>query len=300
MDCHIYNNSDMNIDRILPVLKLFLPYAQEKMGFNKPVDIEFISDKNNANKLLGKTAYYDPDKKRVCVFVDKRHPKDMLKSIAHELAHHTQNCRGDLDLTNPTTPGYAQQDKHMRKMEDEAYKTLLLFRDFEDTHRHLIETHVKGEIKMSYKNWRDQEMFDRLMDNYGYKKSELQTLNEATDVTTGYKPAKPHDGGTYSGHFKKDSIEEDEEDSGDTEAGEHYEINAEDDEDHIDAIRRHLDALEQDRDDDEEHVEETVSSRAIPGSRKAKEDTNLRPMEENILRRAIREALIQKLKKSPS
>jgi hypothetical protein len=273
MNCRIINNSDMNLDRLLPVLKLFLPYAQKHMGFDQPVDIEFVSDPGNSKKLLGKTAYYDPNEKRVCIFVDNRHPKDMMKSIAHELAHHTQNCRGDLDLSKSTDPGYAQKDKHMRKMEDEAYKTLLLFRDFEDTHRHLIETHLKGEIKMSYKNWRNQEMFDRLMENYGYKKPEAALLNENVDGNTGMSPMKEESG---------------------EEEGEHYESNVEDDEDHIDAIRRHLDALEKDRDYDEDHVEETVSSREDPRNRKTGENTNLR---EDLIRRAVREALIQKLKK---
>ena len=182
MNCRIFNNSDMNLNRLLPVLKLFLPYAQKHMGFDQPVDIEFVSDKKNAKKLLGKTAYYDPSENRICVFVDKRHPKVMMKSIAHELAHHTQNCRGDLDLARSTDPGYAQNDKHMRKMEDEAYKTLLLFRDFEDTHRHLIETHLKGEAKMSYKNWRDQEINNRLMESWGYKAPKNEQLNESVEI----------------------------------------------------------------------------------------------------------------------
>jgi len=35
MNCRIINNSDMNLDRLLPVLKLFLPYAQKHMGFDQ-------------------------------------------------------------------------------------------------------------------------------------------------------------------------------------------------------------------------------------------------------------------------
>ena len=50
------------------------------------------------------------------------------------------------------------------------------------------------------------------------------------------------------------------EDSGEEE-GEHYDLNAMSDEDHIDAIRRHLDHLEKDKEYDEDHVEDLKESR---------------------------------------
>ena len=51
-----------------------------------------------------------------------RHPKDILRSFAHELVHHTQN-RGDLSPEKIGKMGsnYAQNNKHMRNMEKEAY-----------------------------------------------------------------------------------------------------------------------------------------------------------------------------------
>lgn len=112
--------------------KQFIPYAQKKMGFDRPVGINLISDPENAKNPLGKTAHYDPNKLEVTVFVDKRHVKDILRSLSHELVHHTQNCRGDLE-NRPTGPGYAQEDAHMRDMEREAYERgQLALRDFED------------------------------------------------------------------------------------------------------------------------------------------------------------------------
>ena len=114
--------------------KQFLPYAQERLGFNKPVGINLISDPQNAKNPLGKTAYYNPGNMEVTVFVDNRHIKDILRSMSHELVHHTQNCRGEFDGGVDTGPGYAQEDGHMRKMEEEAYlEGQMLLRDFEDT-----------------------------------------------------------------------------------------------------------------------------------------------------------------------
>ena len=112
--------------------KQFIPYAQKKMGFDRPVGINLISDPENAKNPLGKTAHYDPNKLEVTVFVDKRHVKDILRSMSHELVHHTQNCRGDLE-NRPTGPGYAQEDGHMREMERQAYEEgQMVLRDFED------------------------------------------------------------------------------------------------------------------------------------------------------------------------
>lgn len=112
----------------------FLPYAHKKLGFNKPVGVNFVSDPKNAKNPLGNTAYYDPGKMEITIFVDKRHVKDILRSLSHELIHHTQNCRGEFDKQVDTSAGYAQKDPHMRKMEAEAYLlgNGFLFRDWED------------------------------------------------------------------------------------------------------------------------------------------------------------------------
>ena len=113
--------------------KQFLPYAQERLGFDKPVGINLLSDPQNAKNPLGKTAYYDPNKMEVTVFVDKRHVKDILRSMSHELVHHTQNCRGEFDGGIKTGPGSAQEDEHMREMERQAYEEgQMILRDFED------------------------------------------------------------------------------------------------------------------------------------------------------------------------
>ena len=59
------------------ILKSFLPYAKERLGYDKPVDIQLVSDPHNAKDPFGKTAYYDPNLMKITVFVDKRHVKDI-------------------------------------------------------------------------------------------------------------------------------------------------------------------------------------------------------------------------------
>jgi len=114
-------------------LEEFYPFAKEALGFDQDATIVFESDFSNAKNPLGKTAHYDPTNSTVTVYVDKRHPKDVMRSVSHELVHHAQNVRGDLQRGS-MEEGYAQNDDHLREMEKEAYtKGNMLFRDWTDS-----------------------------------------------------------------------------------------------------------------------------------------------------------------------
>ena len=67
------------------LIKEFFPYAQQRLGFNKPVSASLVSDPQNAEDLLGKTAHYSPQTMEIVVYVDKRHPKDILRSFSSEI-----------------------------------------------------------------------------------------------------------------------------------------------------------------------------------------------------------------------
>jgi len=111
----------------------FLPFAQEKLGFNKPVGVNLVSDPENAKDPLGKTAYYDPNQMKITLFVDKRHVKDILRSLSHELVHHTQNCRGDFKGVN-IGEGSFTTNKGLQELELQAYAegNGRLVREFEE------------------------------------------------------------------------------------------------------------------------------------------------------------------------
>ena len=110
--------------------------AKEQFGIQNTPKLHLKEDEENAQGIFGKTAYYDPTEQSVVLYVTNRHPKDICRSFAHELVHHHQNERGDLEggeVMKLDSPTYAQDDPHMRKMEMEAYlKGNLLFRDWED------------------------------------------------------------------------------------------------------------------------------------------------------------------------
>ena len=111
--------------------------AKDKFNIKEAPKVFLRKDKKNAKKLFGRTAYYDPNESTIVVFITNRHPKDILRSYCHELIHHVQNERGDLMKGNTSSPKYAQEDKHMREMEKEAYlEGNLLLRDFEDNFKY--------------------------------------------------------------------------------------------------------------------------------------------------------------------
>jgi hypothetical protein len=102
-------------------------------GMNiKPLPkIKVISDdEDNASNLLGKTAYYNPTDKSITLYTMDRHPKDILRSFAHEMVHHEQNLDGRLNNINTTNTNSSEQ---LNKLEEEAYlKGNMTFRNWED------------------------------------------------------------------------------------------------------------------------------------------------------------------------
>ena len=168
-----------------PLIRQFMPFAQERMGFDKPPRLFLRHDTANSQNPFGKTAHYDPGAQTVALYVTGRHPKDILRSLAHELVHHSQCCRGEFENAAPTTPGYAQQDDHMREMEREAYeKGNMCFRDWEDSIKNTIyyEHLHKGENRMSTKDWKNGEITQLLSEAWGFKFN-TELLSEATGGT---------------------------------------------------------------------------------------------------------------------
>ena len=169
------------IDVIKPLIKQFLPFAQERMGFDKPPRLFVRRDEQNAQNPLGKTAYYDPSAHSVTLYITGRHPKDVMRSLSHELVHHTQNCNGEFDNVGEMGDGYAQNDAHLREMERQAYEIgNLCFRDWEDSIKQTIyfEHLQKGVEKvMSTKDWKNGELKSLLSEAWGFK-MDLSKLNE--------------------------------------------------------------------------------------------------------------------------
>lgn len=157
-------------------------FAQERFGFKRPPTLHLVSDHENASKPLGKTAYYDPQSMSITIYTDNRHTKDILRSLAHELVHHTQNENGMLNDSGYHGVGYAQKNKDLRQSEKEAYlKGNMCFRDWEDGLKQRKPTiYNEWRIKtMSTKKWKNNELMENLSEKFGFKMN-LAQLNESS------------------------------------------------------------------------------------------------------------------------
>jgi len=111
-------------------------------------DLEFIDgDNENAKNFFGRTAYYDPNTKTIVLYTEGRHPKDIVRSFAHEMVHHTQNLEnriGNLYTTDTT----ASED--LDAIEREAYlEGNMIFRNWTDS--------IDGDINSSIEEGRKKK-----------------------------------------------------------------------------------------------------------------------------------------------
>ena len=325
-----------DIEVLMPLIKQFMPFAQERMGFQDPPRLFLKGDSDNAANPLGRTAFYDPAEKAVTLYITGRHPKDIMRSLSHELVHHCQNCNGDFDNAGEMGAGYAQNNPHMREMERQAYEIgNMCFRDWEDSIKQTIyfEHLQKGDKTMSTKDWKNKEIKSLLSEAWGFKMN-LDQLNEGADKNTGMSGVGDDDGDTYMGHMKEeeDSTAELTEDSEEEET-EHYgedesadkreEDDLEHDEDrmrhHLDRIEHHLKKLRDDMGYDQSHElsrhdesaetdvetieeEEEIEERARGRRHQkqhdpARDDERTRPMEESdSIEGKLREAVRKAIK----
>jgi hypothetical protein len=200
-------------DILKNLIKQFMPFAQKQIGFEKPPRLFLRNDTENADNPLGKTAFYDPAAQSVTLYVTGRHPKDILRSLGHELVHHKQNCDGQFENAGDMGEGYAQKNPHLRRMEEEANQDgSMCLRDFEDMlkkentiyYEHLL----KGDKKMSTKDWKNEELRTILAEAWGFKFNTLQEFDEFNEGADKNDGLEPDGDDTSYGHMKEEEIDE--------------------------------------------------------------------------------------------
>lgn len=76
-------------------IKPFLPFAKEELQINHLPEIKLVDHVPNAS---GTTfGCYSPDDKCIYLVSNGRHPKDVLRTLAHELVHYKQDLQDVLD-----------------------------------------------------------------------------------------------------------------------------------------------------------------------------------------------------------
>jgi len=116
-----------------PMIKSLTEYMLDKgMNIRPLPKVKFVNDDaENAKNFFGKTAYYNPNERVIVLYTMGRHPKDVMRSYAHEMIHHMQNCDGRLEgITTQNT----NEEGDLPEIEREAYeKGNMTFRNWTDT-----------------------------------------------------------------------------------------------------------------------------------------------------------------------
>lgn len=97
----------MNKDDKYIIIK-FIKFITNELNLNSPFKVKLTVNRDDDLKTY---AYYNPNSEIIKVYCKNRGMADILRSIAHELIHHLQNQRGELDQPVPDIGG---------KIEDEA------------------------------------------------------------------------------------------------------------------------------------------------------------------------------------
>ena len=102
----------------------------QKMNITPLPEVKIKRDLTESENFFGRTAYYDPKVKEVVLFVQGRHPKDVMRSFSHEMMHHMQNIEGRLGKIGTSN---TNEDDHLKEIEKEAYLMgNITFRNWED------------------------------------------------------------------------------------------------------------------------------------------------------------------------
>ena len=138
-----------HIDVMEKVAQLTNYMIDKGMNIEPLPTIEFIDgDSENAKDFFGKTAYYDPNRQHIVLYTEGRHPKDIVRSYAHEMIHHIQYLEdrlGDVSTTN------TMEDDHLDKIEQEAnLRGTMTFRNWTDS---LNEAIVGDKIECDKCDW---------------------------------------------------------------------------------------------------------------------------------------------------
>ena len=121
---------------IMRGIKELFEFAKTRLEIDSKPALYLVQDEQNADDLFGKTGYYDPKERSIHLFITNRHPKDVLRSFAHELVHHEQNLQGktrQIDMSKTRQVDYASHDPGLREMERDAFERgNMIFRDWTD------------------------------------------------------------------------------------------------------------------------------------------------------------------------
>jgi predicted nucleotidyltransferase len=135
------------------------------------------SDTKNAENILGKTAYYNPNNCSITLYTLNRHPKDVLRSYSHEMIHRIQDNEGRLNNVNTTN---TNEDSNLQELEKEAYLNgNIIFRNWEDE--------IKSKKYLNeYKQYALNELFEKDLPIIDKVDKNLYIVSNGNDIEAKY------------------------------------------------------------------------------------------------------------------
>ena len=124
-----------------PYLKSLAEYMAENGYTVKPFPKVILDDTDPGDDVFVYTGYFDPNANGIRLFIADRHPKDVLRTFAHELIHSKQQSDGDLEKSGYSSDKITE-DKNLIHLEAEAYlKGNMAFRSWTEIEK------KKGKLK---------------------------------------------------------------------------------------------------------------------------------------------------------
>jgi hypothetical protein len=81
----------------------FIKYSIKNLGLQSPPSSLTLSYDNDQAKERRSFGYFDPNNKKIWVYVKNRNMADILRTLAHELVHRKQEEDGRLDINSGKT-----------------------------------------------------------------------------------------------------------------------------------------------------------------------------------------------------
>lgn len=124
-----------------PYLKSLAEFMADHGYTVRPFPKFILDNSDQGDGVFVKTGYFDPVSNGIRLFTLNRHPKDVLRTAAHELIHWRQQKDGSLGKSGYKSDKITE-DKNLIRLEAEAYmKGNLAFRSWTETEQ------KKGKLK---------------------------------------------------------------------------------------------------------------------------------------------------------
>ena len=176
-------------------------------------EVKVVRDIENEADVFGRTAHYNPVEKEITLYIEGRHPKDVLRSFAHEMIHHKQNLEGRLHNISTTN---TNEDDNLLELEKEAYlEGNIMFRNWEDQLKNSSDQVLNENTYRQQVLDLSRDFINEFKENFGVEFEHNSYGNLPGGKTTEFdvdfhvKPVKDLNGHPYSirAEGDEDSIE---------------------------------------------------------------------------------------------